>query len=95
MEHKYLVSFNTQRSLCVLKVNGMLMLENTSSRNGTESSGYNISAFLENGYNTFELLMGRIPVDRDTEKFNPESWCEATIRKVSSHNEKGEMIRGC
>ncbi|MDC9594934.1 hypothetical protein [Xenorhabdus sp. IM139775] len=92
MEYKYLVSFNTQRSLCVLKVNGMLMLENTSSRTGTESSGYNISAFLENGYNTLELLMGRIPADRDTDKFHPESWCEATIRKLSSHDEKGEMI---
>ncbi|WP_323870543.1 hypothetical protein, partial [Xenorhabdus szentirmaii] len=92
MEYKYLVSFNTQRSLCVLKVNGMLMLENTSSRAGTESSGYNISAFLENGSNTLELLMGRISPDRDTEKFHPESWCEATIRKVYSHDEKGEII---
>ncbi|MEQ1966326.1 hypothetical protein ABLA30_04585 [Xenorhabdus nematophila] len=92
MEHKYLVSFNTQRSLCILKVNGMLMLENTSSRTGTESSGYNISAFLENGSNTIELLMGRISIDRDTEKFHPESWCEATIRKVASHDEQGEII---
>ncbi|PHM44952.1 hypothetical protein [Xenorhabdus miraniensis] len=92
MEHKYLVSFNTQRSLCVLKINEMVMLENTSSRTGTESSGYNISAFLENGPNTIKLLMGRKSFDRDTEKFHKESWCEATIRRVTSHGDQGEII---
>ncbi|MDX7986084.1 hypothetical protein FE392_01870 [Xenorhabdus sp. 12] len=92
MEHKYLVSFNTQRSLCVLKINGIVTLENTASRTGTESSGYNISAFLENGSNTVELLMGRKPFDKKTEKFHPESWCDVTIKKVSSHGEQGEVI---
>ncbi|WP_045959327.1 hypothetical protein [Xenorhabdus poinarii] len=92
MEYKYLVSFNTHRSLCVLKINGMLTLENISSRTGTESSGYNISAFLENGYNTMEVLMGRKSFDKGNEKFHPESWCEATIKKVSSHGDQGEMI---
>ncbi|MDC9589318.1 hypothetical protein PSI23_08275 [Xenorhabdus sp. XENO-10] len=92
MEHKYLVSFNTHRSLCVLKINEIIMLENTSSRTGTASSGYNISSFLENGSNTVKLLMGRKSFDRDSEKFHPESWCEATIRKVSSHDEQGEII---
>ncbi|MBD2812824.1 hypothetical protein ID853_18590 [Xenorhabdus sp. Vera] len=92
MEHKYLVSFNTQRSLCVLKINGIITLENTSSRKGTESSGYNISAFLENDSNKIELLMGRKSFDRDNDKFHKESWCEATIRKVTSYDEKGQII---
>ncbi|REF26743.1 hypothetical protein BDD26_1427 [Xenorhabdus cabanillasii] len=87
-----LVSFNTQRSLCVLKINGIITLEDISSRTGTESSGYNISAFLENGHNTIRLLMGRMPFDKDTKKFHKESWCEATIRKVSSHDEQGIII---
>ncbi|MEQ1976296.1 hypothetical protein [Xenorhabdus sp. SGI240] len=92
MEHKYLVSFNTHRSLCALKVNEILILENTSSRTGTESSGYNISAFLENGFNTVKLLMGRKSFDKNTEKFHPESWCEVTIKKVSAYDEQGQII---
>ncbi|WP_323870014.1 hypothetical protein, partial [Xenorhabdus szentirmaii] len=92
MEHKYLVSFNTQRSLCFLKINGIITLENTSSRTGTASSGYNISAFLENSHNTIELLMGRKSFDRDNDKFHKEAWCEATIKKVSSHDKQGEVI---
>ncbi|WP_115825976.1 hypothetical protein [Xenorhabdus cabanillasii] len=92
MEHKYLVSFNTQRSLCVLKINGIITLENTSSRTGTESSGYNISAFLENGSNTVELLMGRKSFDRDNDKFHKESWCEVTIRKITPYDKQGQVV---
>ncbi len=91
MEYKYLLSVNTHRSLCVIRLNELIAMENVDSRSGTESSGQNITAFLENGNNTLSVSMGKKAIDKDFEKFNPDSWCEAIIRKASSHDQ-GQII---
>ncbi|CDG22405.1 conserved protein of unknown function [Xenorhabdus poinarii G6] len=91
MEYKYLLSMNTHRSVCVVRLNEMMALENVDSRSGTESSGFNVTAFLENGNNTLSVSMGKKAIDRDFKKFNPDSWCEAIIRKASSHDQ-GQII---
>ncbi|NRN30888.1 hypothetical protein [Photorhabdus heterorhabditis] len=92
IEHKYLLSFKSQRSLCVARINGVMALDNVGSKTGTQSSGFNVTAFVENGQNTMELLMGQKSFDNDTEKFHPESWCEATLTKASPYSDKDEMI---
>jgi hypothetical protein len=91
MEYKYLLSVNTHRSLCVIRLNELIAMENVYSRSGTESSGQNITAFLENGNNTLSISMGKKAIDKDFEKFNPDSWCEAIIRKASAHDQ-GQIV---
>lgn len=43
MEYKYLLSMNTHRSVCVVRLNEMMAMHNVRSRSGTESSGLNIN----------------------------------------------------
>ncbi|KOY60184.1 hypothetical protein AM629_20810 [Photorhabdus heterorhabditis] len=92
IEHKYLLSFKSQRSLCVARINGVMALDNVGSKTGTQSSGFNVTAFVENGQNTMGLLIGQKSFDDDTEKFHPESWCEATLTKASPYGNKDEVI---
>ncbi|WP_319926121.1 hypothetical protein [Xenorhabdus littoralis] len=89
MEYKYLLSFNTNRSFCLVRINGMMAMDNSNSANGTQSSGINSTAFLENGSNTMDILFGGISFE---EELYPESWCEATLKKVSAHSIEGETI---
>ncbi|MBS9440339.1 hypothetical protein [Photorhabdus heterorhabditis] len=92
IEHKYLLSFKSQRSLCVARINGMIALDNIDSRTGTQSSGFNATAFVENGQNNMELLMGRKSFDRETKKFHPEAWCETTLTRASPYGDKDEIV---
>ncbi|PHM74056.1 hypothetical protein [Xenorhabdus kozodoii] len=91
MEYKYLLSMNTHRSVCVVRLNEIMAMDNVDSRSGTESSGFNVTAFLENGNNTFSVSMGKKAIDKDFKKFNPDSWCEAIIRKASAHDQ-GQIV---
>ncbi|MDX7999394.1 hypothetical protein FE394_09305 [Xenorhabdus sp. Reich] len=73
----------------------MIAMGNKNSPNGTQSSGINSTAFLENGVNTLELLFGRKHFDKkytELDKFHPESWCDATLKKLSTHDQQGEII---
>ncbi|WP_340616879.1 hypothetical protein [Xenorhabdus entomophaga] len=90
MEYKYLLSFNTNQSLCVVRINGMIAMENSDAPNGIQSSGINSTAFLENGSNSIELLFGSRSFE---EELMPESRCEATLKKVSAYGENDEVIR--
>ncbi|MDX7999396.1 hypothetical protein FE394_09315 [Xenorhabdus sp. Reich] len=89
MEYKYLLSFNTHKSLCLVRINGMTAMDNLNSSNGTQSRGINSTAFLENGANSIELLFGSRSFE---EELKSESRCEATLKKVSIYNEDGEII---
>ncbi|NHB93735.1 hypothetical protein [Photorhabdus cinerea] len=90
IEHKYLLSFKSQRSLCVARINGVMALDNVGSKTGTQSSGFNVTAFVENGQNTMELLMGSLDENSDT--FSPDNECEATLTKASPYDDKDEVI---
>ncbi|MDC9604093.1 hypothetical protein [Xenorhabdus griffiniae] len=89
MEYKYLLSFNTNQSLCVVRINGMIAMENSDAPYGIQSSGINSTAFLENGSNTIELLFGSRSFE---EELMPESRCEATLKKVSAYGENDDVI---
>ncbi|MDX7992312.1 hypothetical protein [Xenorhabdus littoralis] len=89
MKYKYLLSLNTNRSFCLVRVNGMIAMDNSDSPSGTQSSGINSTSFLENGSNTMELLFSGISFE---EELYPESWCEATLKKVSTYSEDGEIV---
>nr|WP_142011269.1 hypothetical protein [Serratia fonticola] len=84
---KYLASFNTKRSACMAKVNGFPVIENFTYSSGTISTGFNITAFVENGNNSIELMMGSIDPD-DKNTLYSDSTCELTITRdteSSSH----------
>ncbi|WP_047686148.1 MULTISPECIES: hypothetical protein [Xenorhabdus] len=91
MEYKYLLTMNTHRSVCVIRLNDIMAMHNVRSRSGTESSGQNITSFLENSNNTLSVSMGKKSIDKSFEKFNPDSWCEAIIRKASAHDQ-GQIV---
>ncbi|NHB89334.1 hypothetical protein [Photorhabdus tasmaniensis] len=86
VEYKYLLSFKSHRSLCVARINGVMALDNVGSKTGTQSSGFNMTAFVENGQNTMELLMGSLDENSDT--FSPDNECEATLTKASPYDDK-------
>ncbi|WP_157835577.1 hypothetical protein [Photorhabdus australis] len=92
VEYKYLLSFKTQRNTCVVRINGVMALDNINSRTGTQSSGFNMTAFVENGQNTMELLMGPLSFETDSEGLYPDSWCEATLTKTAPYDEERVVI---
>lgn len=77
---KYLVSFKTKRSACMVRVNGFPIFDNFTSSSGTIAAGDNITSFIENGKNRVEVLMGSTdPKDKNT--LYADSECEFTVTK--------------
>ncbi len=77
---KYLVSFKTKRSACMVRVNGFPVFDNFTYSSGTIAAGDNITSFIENGKNRIEVLMGSVDSqDRDT--LFSDSECEFTITR--------------
>ena len=86
---KYLVSFKATKSTCLLRINDLPGMNNTRSRSATLSGGYNTTAFVENGSNKIELLMG--PEDHDDPKtLYADSSCEVVISKETK--DAGEEV---
>jgi hypothetical protein len=77
-EIKYLAEFRTRESACMVRVNGFSLIDNFTSSSGTVTAGFNATAFLENGKNSIELLMGAMDPD-DEKTLNTDSSCELTI----------------
>lgn len=77
---KYLVTFKTNKSTCLLRVNDFPAIDSTKARLGTMSAGYNTTAFLENGKNKIELLMGP-QVNDDPKTLFSDSSCQVVISK--------------
>src|SRR5690606_4888431 len=80
INEKYLFSFKTNKSTCILRVNDIPAIENTLVYSGTISAGFNASAMLGNGSNYIELLMGGQDTD-DPKTLFPDSSCELIISK--------------
>lgn len=78
----YLFSFKSVKSTCILRVNDLPAIDTHGAKQGTMSAGFNFSAFLENGSNRVEMLMGpQNPKDPDTLYSN--SSCKVVISKDS------------
>ncbi|AOR64222.1 IdsF [Pectobacterium wasabiae CFBP 3304] len=80
IKEKYLFSFKTYKSTCILRANDLPAIDNTEMDSGTISAGFNLTAFLENGNNDIELLMG--PLDHKNPKtLYPDSSCQVIVTK--------------
>jgi len=102
---KYLFSFKTNKSTCILRVNGFPAIENSKAESGTISAGFNMTAFLENGDNDIEMLMGSLDYE-DPDTLYSDSSCQITISKDTeessvemanfklSVNDKGQITAG-
>lgn len=77
---KYLISFKSYKSTCILRVNGMPAVENSMIPSRTMSAGFNTTSFLSNGENDIELLIG--PADyEDKDSLVPDASCQIVISK--------------
>lgn len=77
---KYNFSFKSKKSTCLLRINDLPTIDNTTIPSGTMSAGFNITPYLENGANRIELLMG--PQDNEDPKtLFPDSSCEVVLSK--------------
>lgn len=86
---KYLVSFKATKSTCLLRINDLPGMNNTRSRSIILSGGYNTTAFVENGSNKIELLMGP-QKHEDPKTLFADSSCEVTISK--ENKDTGEEV---
>lgn len=77
---KYLFSFKSNKSTCILRVNNFPAVDSVRATQGTMSAGFNLTAFLDDGANDIELLMGGIDYD-DPKTLFSDSSCEVTISK--------------
>ncbi|AOR57563.1 IdsF [Pectobacterium parmentieri] len=102
IKEKYLFSFKTYKSNCILRVNDLPAADNALVYSKTMSAGFNLTAFLENGNNDIELLMG--PQNhKDPKTLYPDSSCQVIVTKDTETtsteianfkltvNEKGEI----
>ncbi|MCL2894252.1 IdsF [Brenneria tiliae] len=77
---KYLFSFNSYKSSCILRVNDFPAVDTSNAKQGTIAAGFNLTSFLENGANDIELLMG--PQDhKDPNTLFSDSSCQVIISK--------------
>jgi hypothetical protein len=101
-DEKYLFSFKSNKSACILRVNNLPAVDSAAAEQRTMSAGFNLTAFLADGNNKIELLAGpRNPKDPQT--LFSDSSCEVVISKDNkdssveivrlklSVNEKGQM----
>lgn len=101
-DEKYLFSFKSNKSACILRVNDLPAVDNAAADQRTMSAGFNLTAFLADGINKIELLAGpRNPKDPLT--LFQDSSCEVIVTKDNkdssveiarfklSVNAKGEM----
>ncbi|EJJ4226689.1 hypothetical protein NI420_004191 [Salmonella enterica] len=77
---KYLASFKTERSACMIRINDFPVMNNFTYSSGTITTGFNITSFIENGKNKIDVMMG--PVDpKDDKTLYSDSTCELIITK--------------
>lgn len=77
-EIKYLAEFRTRESACMMRVNGFSLVDNFGTSSGTMTTGLNVTAFLENGKNSIELLMGAMDPN-DDKTLHADSSCILVI----------------
>lgn len=80
---KYIISFSSHKSTCFLRVNDLPGADSTLANLRTVSLGINSTAFLENGSNRIELLMG--PMNHlKPDTLYKDSRCTAIITKATA-----------
>ncbi|EOG5373763.1 IdsF [Cronobacter turicensis] len=82
---KYLFSFKSSKSTCLLRANDLPAFDNTTDDDGTIAAGFNMTAFLENGKNDIELLMGPQDV-KQPQTLWADSACQVTISDDTTDN---------
>lgn len=102
-EVRYIASLTTSRSACMVRVNNFPMFDNFDYQSGSISTGFNLTAFVENGNNDIEVLMGSLDPD-DSKTLYPNSKCALTITRetmtssssvteiILSVNDRGEIV---
>ncbi|HDR2587857.1 hypothetical protein [Enterobacter ludwigii] len=79
-DFKYLIGFKSYKSTCLLRVNDLPGVDTSRIDNGIMSTGYNTTAFLSNGLNSIELLMGALDA-KDKKTLSPDSSCEVIVTR--------------
>lgn len=82
MKTNYIVNFKSNDSLCFIKINDMLVMDNADSIEGEFTIGKTISSYLQNGENTLSISMLNNSLKGDG-KVTSNMWCSATVAEVN------------
>lgn len=82
---KYLYSFKTSRSACLIRVNNIPIVNNFSHSEGSIITGGNITSFSESGDNYIEVMMGPVSPD-DINTLYRDSSCELILTKAIANS---------
>ncbi len=92
MKTNYSVSFNSTESFCLVKVNGILIMDSGDSSTGTMFAGQTISGLLENGENTITMAMVDEPFSQDGSGLTTDMACKVTVEKLYPGNKSEPLI---
>ncbi len=87
MNDIYVINLSSNKAVCGVKINEMLVMDNNKFREGHYSAGQNISSVLENGKNTLGVIMFNGSVFTGEEKLTPDMWCEIELKKLSANGD--------
>jgi hypothetical protein len=86
-EIKYLAEFKTRESACMVRINGFPLVDNFDTSSGTMTTDLNATAFLANGKNSIELLMGAMDPN-DDKTLHADSSCTLVITQDTQDTSK-------
>ncbi len=87
----YSANIRSNTIFCVGKVNNMQMLSNLKTRNGTFSSAFNPTAYLQPGENTLDMSVAPIGVYDEDLTYRTDDQCEMTLYGASPDGGKEEI----
>ncbi|WP_049197742.1 hypothetical protein, partial [Proteus mirabilis] len=87
MNDIYVINLSSNNAICGVKINELLVSDNTMAAEGSYSTGQNISSILANGKNTLGIIMFNGSVFTGEEKLTPDMWCEAELKKLSANGD--------
>lgn len=93
MNDIYVINLSSNNAICGVKINELLVSDNTMAAEGSYSTGQNISSILANGKNTLGIIMFNGSVFTGEEKLTPDMWCEVELKKLSA-NGNSSLISG-
>ncbi|ENY2674941.1 TPA: hypothetical protein ACKRTJ_001342 [Proteus mirabilis] len=87
MNDIYVINLSSNDAGCGIKINELLVSDNTMAAEGSYSTGQNISSILANGKNTLGIIMFNGSVFTGEEKLTPDMWCEVELKKLSANGD--------
>ncbi|MHA7636206.1 hypothetical protein ACX802_05985, partial [Proteus mirabilis] len=93
MNDIYVINLSSNNAICGVKINELLVSDNTMAAEGSYSTGQNISSILANGKNTLGIIMFNGSVFTGEEKLTPDMWCEVELKKLSANGDSS-LISG-